>query len=248
MKYFSIIEPATKEAILAFNKKYLSDYPGYSQKHPQEDQFAISKPMKTFVVSDGVTLNYKKIAAENIKYPNPSPAGNVAKIFCEAVIESTRSKLLELDKQSLENIFIEANNKVALYDKKLGKTDLAGNKIGYFAATGVFVIIKEKKMYLASICDSFVTHFDKDMNLKFITDDSCKPYAVINGEKEMAKYIEKRVFEIKKGDRIFLFTDGYEYYFQNKEFLQLFKEWSKKINTKDPEKYGHERTLIGILI
>ena len=74
----------------------------------------------------------------------------------------------------------------------------------------------------------------------------------------MAGYIESGVLNLDKDDRIFVFTDGFEYYVKNSDFLELFKKWdmdlerriaefSEKANQKDPEKYGHERSLIAVL-
>ncbi len=55
-----------------------------------------------------------------------------------------------------------------------------------------------------------------------------------------------------------MFTDGFEYYVEDSNFLELFKNWDENLdkriaefsegaNLKDPEKYGHERSLIAIL-
>jgi hypothetical protein len=104
-----------------------------------------------------------------------------------------------------------------------------------------------------------VAHFDKDMNVKFMSSGLCSPYAVINGEERMAEYLEKGVFDLENGDRIFVFTDGFEHYVKNNDFLEIFKNWendlerriaefSKSMNLKDPENYGHERSLIAILV
>ena len=87
---------------------------------------------------------------------------------------------------------------------------------------------------------------------------SCTPYAVINGEKRMLNYLESGVFNLKKSDRVLVFTDGFEHYVKNPKFLELFKKWdenlenriaefSKEMNLENPEKYGHERSLIAIL-
>jgi serine/threonine protein phosphatase PrpC len=106
---------------------------------------------------------------------------------------------------------------------------------------------------------AFVAHFDKDMNAKFMSTGLCSPYAVINGEERVTGHLEKGVFDLENGDRIFVFTDGFEHYVKNNDFLEIFKNWennlekrirefSKSMNLKDPENYGHERSLIAILI
>ena len=74
----------------------------------------------------------------------------------------------------------------------------------------------------------------------------------------MANHLEMGVFDLEVGDKIFIFTDGFEYYMKNPEFLKLFVEWSDglreqisrfstEMNLKDPENYGHERSLVTVL-
>ncbi len=259
MKYLSIIELPSKEAIRAFaEKRNLTEHLPESYQHPQEDYLIASNSPPVFVASDGVTLNFKKIVEENTKYPNPSPAGEVAKIFCETVVKSVRDKHGEFDVEQIVEVFKEANDEVKKFNEEIGKSDISGNITGFYAATGSFVIIKNNKAYWASICDAFAAHFDKDMNVKFMSSGLCSPYAVINGEERMAEHLEKGVFDLREGDRVFVFTDGFEHYMKNSDFQKIFKDWnndlekrigefSKEMNLKDPENYGHERSLIAVL-
>lgn len=259
MKQISILEPPSKEAIQEFaEKRNLTDYVTEAYQHPQEDFLIALDEPPVFVVSDGVTLNFTKLIESNTKYPDPSPAGDVAKIFCEAVAQYVKEKFETFSEKNIVDVFKHANFQVHDYNEKVGKTDISGNQTGYYSATGSFVIVKDNKAYWASICDSFIAHFDKEMNLKFMTSGLCKPYAVINGEERMVEHLERGVLDLEMGDRTFVFTDGFEYYMQNPDFLELFKEWngnlkeriaefSKETNLKDPEKYGHERSLIAVL-
>lgn len=237
----------------------LEDYVSQKYTYPQEDYLLASKDKPVFVVADGVTLNFKKLIEDNKEYPNPSPAGEVAKIFCEAVERSASGKYDNFDKTDISLVFREANKEVAGYNNKLGQSDISGNITGFYSATGSFVVIKDNKVYWASICDAFFARFDKDMNLKFMSTGLCSPYAVINGEERMVEHIEQGVAELKKGDLIFVFTDGFEHYVKDPRFLELFKEWpndlknrvntfSDKMISEDFEKYGHERSLIAVLV
>src|SRR3989338_1994025 len=260
MQYLSIIEQPTKEAIKAFaEKRNLTEHLPETYQHPQEDYLVASNSPPVFVVSDGVTLNFKKIVEDDAKYPVPSPAGEVAKIFCEAVVKSARDKYSEFDAEQIVEVFKEANGEVKNYNEQIGKSDISGNATGFYAATGSFVIIKKDKAYWASICDSFVAHFDKEMNVKFMSSGLCLPYAVINGQEKMAGYLEKGALDLANSDRIFVFTDGFEHYVKNAEFLKMFRNWSgnlkkhiagfsEKMNLKNPENYGHQRSLIAILV
>ncbi len=260
MQYLSILKQSTKEATKIFaRKRNLTNSQSESYQHPQEDYLLTLDFPPAFVVSDGVTLDFKKLADYNKKYPNPSPAGEVAKIFCEAVTRSVRNRYEIFDEEKTKEVFKEANSEVKQFNQEIGKSDISGNITGFYSATGAFVVFKENKAYWVSICDAFVAHFDKEMNIKFISSGSCIPYAVINGEERMAEHLESGVFDLKKGDHIFVFTDGFEHYVKNPDFLSLFKKWddnlekriaefSKEMNSRDPEKYGHERSLIAILI
>ena len=260
MQYVSILEQSTKEAVKIFaEKRNLLEYLPEQYQHPQEDYLIASDVPPIFVVSDGVTLNVKKLAEDNMQYPNPSPAGEVAKIFCETVIESASEKYDEFDAKKIISVFKEANGVVYKYNQQVGRSEISGNSTRLYAATGSFVIIRNNKAYWASICDAFVAHFDKDMNVKFMSTGLCSPYAVINGEERMAEHVEWGVLDMAAGDRIFVFTDGFEHYVKNSDFLNLFKNWdnglreqiatySKEMNLKDPGKYGHERSLIAILV
>ncbi|OHA83942.1 MAG: hypothetical protein A2408_04240 [Candidatus Yonathbacteria bacterium RIFOXYC1_FULL_52_10] len=260
MQYLSILEQPTREAIKAFvEKRNLSEHLPDSYQHPQEDYLIASNSPQVFVVSDGVTLNFKRIIEGKAKYPNPSPAGEVAKIFCEAIVKGVSEKYDEFNAEKIIDVFTEANSAVSQYNHRVGKSEVSGNPTGFYAATGSFVIIKNDKAYWASICDSFVAHFDKEMNIKSMSTGLCAPYAVINGEERMAEHLEKGVFDLVAGDRIFVFTDGFEHYVKNIDFSNLFKDWgddlkksiaefSKEMNLKDPENYGHERSLIAILV
>ena len=87
MKVFKIFEPISGLLLksLGILDKFgftVDEIKKYS--HPREDYFKISEKFPIFAVADGVTLEYS-----GGKYPNPSGAGEVAKIFCEAVIKET---------------------------------------------------------------------------------------------------------------------------------------------------------------
>lgn len=247
MKYISIIEQASPKAIELFARAHNLEDKLKFYTHPQEDYLIAAPPR--FVVADGVTLNLRKLAECNQDYPNPSPSGEVAEIFCKAVIKSRSKDTL--------GVFKEANAKVTEYNNRLGKNDLAGNPTGYYAATGAFVLVENGRVFWANICDSFVAHFSGEMGRKHQSDSSCRPYAVINGEARMSEHVEHSSWELASGDRLFLCTDGFAEYFNNDEFLGLFADWNDTLETRvrefsrrwaerDPERYGHERSLIAI--
>lgn len=259
MWYISIIEQASKEAIKAFaEKRNLAEHFSENYTHPQEDYLIASDDFPVFVVADGVTLNFKKLIEDKKEYSNPSPAGEVAKVFCEAVQDSAKNRYQDFKENDIKDLFRDGNNAVAKYNNEIGQSDISGNITGFYSATGSFVIIKDNKAYWASICDAFFAHFDKDMNLKFMSTGLCSPYAVINGEERMVDHIEQGTINLQEGDRLFVFTDGFEHYVKNSQFTDFFKGWSNdlknriaefstKMNLENPENYGHERSIIAIL-
>jgi len=140
MKFFQILEKSS------------------SHLHPQEDYLLTSQKSPIFAVADGVTLGLD----QNGHYPNPSGAGEVAKIFCEEVIKIAEINYASFSERDLEAVFKKANLSVGEYNFFYGRTK---DKINFkdfdlFAATGAFIVIKDQIVYWASICDSYVAHFD----------------------------------------------------------------------------------------
>lgn len=146
MKVFSILKPST--------------YLKASNPHPKEDYFLISKKYPIFVVADGVTLNF-----DNDKdYPQNSKAEEASKTFCESVIAEAEKRYKKFAEKDLEEIFEIGNNAVFKYNVSQGLTK---NTINYwdvdlYSATTSFFLIKGKKAYWWSLCDSGVLLCDKN--------------------------------------------------------------------------------------
>ena len=102
MNYFAITEPPSKKFVRLTLEKMgwgPEDFKKFSHhKHSGEDFLSISKKYPIFAVGDGVTLI--QYLLEKKEYPNPSPAGEVAKIFCDSVIREAecryKNKLLHV--------------------------------------------------------------------------------------------------------------------------------------------------------
>ncbi|MFA5318908.1 MAG: protein phosphatase 2C domain-containing protein [Candidatus Paceibacterota bacterium] len=258
MQHISIIEPITPGAMAVISgRREIPKGGAGAGGPPQEDYLLVSENQPIFVVADGVTLNFEKIIEAGANYPNPSPAGQVAQTFCEAVMRSAKAKYDSFDQNNIIEVFREASREVGRFNQKIGPSAIVGNPTGFFSATGAFVVIKENKAYWASICDAYVAHFDQAMNQKFMSSGNCRPYAVINGEERMAEQIESGVFDLALGDRLFIMSDGFEHYFSQPDFLTVFKNWddqlkeralalSAQLNQQDPDRFGHERSLVAI--
>jgi hypothetical protein len=291
LKIFKILEPASKEFLeIALKQRNpdlvkLTDY-----VHFQEDCLLPSEKYPIFAVADGVTLEF----GNDGFYPIPSGASEVAHIFCEKVIEEAERRFGNFSKKDIKVIFDKSNKAVGDYNLKNGRTKKTINfwDFDLFAATAAFAVIKNDKVFWASICDSFVACFDKSGKLKFKSpacwalikkkqprskkamseqekrimvrkvyrngideEGNLIGYGVVTGEKVAAKYLNSGVIELKQGAIITLFTDGFEEYLKLPEFINLFKKWpadlegkvkkfTAKKSKKEPQKFGHERSLI----
>lgn len=80
-------------------------------------------------------------------------------------------------------------------------------------------------------------------------------YGVADGEDSAGLYLNTGVLKVKSGDLIFVYTDGFENYFNLKGFIEIFRLWPEDLDSKleviisekskkDPKKYAAEKTLI----
>jgi hypothetical protein len=170
---------------------------------PREDFFAVSEKYPIFIVADGVTLIQYVI--EGKKYPNPSPAGDIAKIFCEkALIEAEKrfENFLEID---IVEVFRAGNSAVGEYNRQNGRTketdDFWDNDL--FAATAAVAVIKDNKLFWGTLCDSYVMQFDENGELKFRSPDchtkkQADPEEKYSGDKDDRKVAAKYFWRVKR--------------------------------------------------
>ena len=196
--------------------------------YPREDYHFVSKTGNIFAVADGVTLQIE----EGQTYPDPSPAGELARNFCERLVSELE------DGQGIAESFARANKSVKKFKA---------------AATTAFARINSNMVEWASVCDSYVFHFDKERNF-LSRSPGCSPYAVVNGQPEVEEHLNTGNLELKEGELLALCTDGFEPYLARERFLQqTFVPWEteaallrleEEFIIEDPEKFGHERTLV----
>jgi hypothetical protein len=260
--------------------------------HPQEDFFATSEHFPIFAVADGVTLDFNPDGT----YPNPSGAGEAAKRFCEAAVREAETRYQSFSESNILEVFRAGNAAVETYNKSQDRTREASNWKDHdlFAATVALAILKDDRLYWASLCDAYVAHYRTDMSLVFRSpecwpnDRRCFPadwesradeervseirrhyrngseqdgrlcgYGVATGETSAEHYLNTGVQEVQPGDRIFLYSDGFEYYFDLPEFRELFARWPDNLEAElqtytatksheDGARFGHERTIIAI--
>jgi len=259
--------------------------------HPQEDFLYLSNKYPIFAVADGVTLN----VAANKNYPSKSSAFEAAKIFCQAVVSEAEGRYQVFKEKDLKEIFELGNGAVRQYNISQGRTKKTVNyyDVDLFSATTAFLLIKNKKLFWFSLCDSGVKLFSKKGKEMFSSPDGwdyfpknwkegknerkkiierhrdyrnavsgtgkLTGYGVVDGEDSAESYLNFGVLNIKHGDLIFAYTDGFENYFNFKKFIELFKLWKgdlafrlsaiiSKKSEQNPKKYGKEKTLIAVSI
>lgn len=157
MKTLALTEPFSEELLKSLLKKYdlLSEYENESE-YPEEDFFLTSSKYPIFAVADGVTLIQYLI--EKKKYPNPSPAGEAAKVFCKELIKLAEEKYHAFKADDIKDIFREANNAVGKFNEENGRTKEAVDywMNDFFAVTVAFAVIKDGVVYWGSIGTSYL--------------------------------------------------------------------------------------------
>ena len=295
MRVFSTLEDADARFIEVASRKNNID-PAYFENHPQEDYLLVSQTLPIYVVADGVTL--LQWIYENRPYPHPSPAGDVARIFCQAAVRAAEVAYDTIaSPEDIRAIFAAGNEAVAEYETANGRTKETVDywDTDFFAATAAIAVVKDGVVYWGSICDSYVAHVDanggvleqsplcnalKEAEPPPYTDDAMDHktrstykwhrlrngltpggkrmgYGVITGEPEALAYVATGQFSLAPGERLAVLTDGFEEYMKEPEFTKLLATWphdlseeiadySARMISQDPDRFGHERTLIVI--
>jgi len=91
-------------------------------------------------------------------YPNPSGAGEAAKIFCEKAIERAERLYAGFSEKNVLEVFSYANEAIETYNQENGRTKETVNfgTFDFFHVTAAFALIKEDKVFWGTVCDSGV--------------------------------------------------------------------------------------------
>jgi len=238
MRYIAFLEPPTEKFIESFIRENKLAGKYLNPPHPQEDFFCVSKKYPIFAVADGVTLI--QFLLEGKDYPNPSPAGDVARIFCEEAIKTAETFYESFDEADMKKVFEAGNNAVGEYNRMHNRTkenvDYWNND--FYAITAAIAVIKENKLYWGSICDSFVARFNSAGELLFQSPDcgalaqaSAPPFSEdVNDQKARAQYLwrVKRNGVNEKGERI-----GYGVITGEKEALMYLSQGKYSVKSGD---------------
>jgi serine/threonine protein phosphatase PrpC len=159
----------------------------------------------------------------------------------------------------------------------------AGNKAFWWSLCDAGVILCDKEGKQKFISPNGWINFPKDWNEKRSDKEKIiirhrdyrnavgvngklTGYGVVDGEKSAKLYLNTGAMEINAGDLIFVYTDGFENYFELPGFIDIFKSWPASLRDEpedlqsrlealileksktEPKKYGAEKTLLAISI
>lgn len=96
------------------------------------------------------------------------------------------------------------------------------------------------------------TRRDFRNNLNNIQDGKCVSYGALTGEADAAQFIRYGQLKITKEDIVLVYSDGFNNFLHDKEFINLLLNFDKEklesyVNLKslnDNEKYGKEKTIV----
>ena len=263
------------------------DKSSFLNDRPQEDYFVISKKYPIFVVADGVSLDFydkypnQSGAGEVAKIFCDIIVSEAEKLY-DNFKEKNLEKIFEIGNEAISRYNI-ANGRtkktINYYDIDLFSTTTSfalvkDSKLYWWSLcdSGVKLFNAKGKNTFSSPNGwiSFPKNWDEKVggkekiisrhrDYRNIIDKNGKlvGYGVANGEKNAQLYLNRGVVDISNNNLLFLYTDGFENYFGQKEFINIFKLWSDDIENRlnliisekskeDYKKYGREKTLIAV--
>ncbi|MBI4068503.1 protein phosphatase 2C domain-containing protein [Candidatus Kaiserbacteria bacterium] len=165
MKQFNITEGMSPQIVnLIARRMGIEDH---NHVHPREDFHAVSDTCHIYVVADGVTLI--QYILDRKPYPHPSPAGDVARIFCEMALAAAEERYASFEPNDINEVFRIGNDAVGAYNTAHGRTKTTVDywDMDLYAATAALAVIKDGMLYWGSICDSYVAQLDNAGSIQF---------------------------------------------------------------------------------
>ena len=216
------------------------------------------------------------------KYPKPSGAELAAKEICKTFSNSKGSltdRLIEANKsvKKLNNKFINQCDYLEndYYGACASCIEFENNILNYAYICDCGVIVYNKNGNI-----KFKTNDDKELysdsyinklgipwsspktrkivrsqyrnNLNNIIDGNCVSYGALTGEESAINFIRSGQLTIEDGDIIIVYSDGFNYYLSDDEFIkniinfnrESFEKYVEEKSKEDFEKYGKEKTLV----
>lgn len=259
----------------------------FSTNRPQEDYFIVSKKHPIFVVADGVSLNFdSEIDYPSVSGAEEAAKILCEAVILEAERRYESFKLEDLkdifeiaNKAVLDYNISKGRTKdsinyydVDLFSATISFVLIKDGKVYWWSLCDSGVAIFRNGEKILQSPDGWI-NFPKNWEEKkgdrekiiirhrdyrnAVKDGKLTGYGVVDGEESALAYLNKGVLDIKKGDLIFVYTDGFENYIVLDEFNKLFILWPndlekriedvlEKKGSENSSKYGREKTLIAI--
>ena len=214
----------------------------------EEDAWGASRRFPIYAVADGVTLPG---IGELVTPRGSKPA---AVIFCKRAVRFLERNFEHMSERTVRSAYAWANR----FIRKLNT-----GKRHPLSTVAALVVVKNQYVFGSRITDcGFALLRDGKVIFKTpeywsrLRKSRRQGYGTLDGTRRFLKYVETYQRPYRKGDRLLLFSDGFEHHFGAKEFRQLFKtgklvdirrrikEADALLVRKNEMKYGKERTLV----
>jgi serine/threonine protein phosphatase PrpC len=214
---------------------------------PNEDFLINDKENLIFIVLDGVTRD-----EIDGKYPNPSPASIITKLFAENVYHELEERMDKYNpREALWDSIVNSNKFINKINKKFGSDVFLPGTVGvisiivdnifYFMYLGDCSVrlYRNNKMRLLTnsqtkLIQSHKDEFTASEIRNVICNNSKHPYGygVFNGQVGALEFLKFKRIELLKKDRIYISTDGMEEFFCFNGNNSINGYSAKQISTK----------------
>lgn len=227
---------------------------------PNEDYLICDNQYKIYIVMDGVSRD-----RENGVYPSDSPSYKASKIFSDFVYNYIKENLHLCDdlKHLLHLAMVKGNVEIANFNKNytgnflpgtVGIITLISNNIFYYSYIGdcYGVRITDKKEYFTSPQTHLIHEHLREFSAYQIRNDICNninhpySYGVLNGEKKAEDFIVTGSFLLDNVKNIFLFSDGFEPFMNQKQTNELLNLDITGLDIKNDYLSDDDKTIIKI--
>lgn len=219
---------------------------------PNEDYVLCDDKRNIYILLDGVSRD--KI---NGKYPSPSPAREVSKLFAKEVYDYLKKNNEQYGLELIKEAFIKGNNAIEHYNIKYDYSDFLPGTVGIVCVIendrlyygyigdcyGRIIQIHKIKMFTKCQTEQIAIH-KKEFSSKTIRNEICNNvknpygYGVLTGQKDALDFLVLGEFNLDNVDMVFLSSDGMEPFLGRlvrKDYVERDAEYYLKKSVKSRE-------------